>query len=481
MKILKYILILFCVLSITACFDDNTTLDTVRISEINIDTLKMQKIYNIDHHEQLTISTAGIVTETEEQLPLHFEWEVDYKLYSEEANLEYIGKEIGAFPVRLKVSNKHGSSFYEFTINVNTAYQTGIAILSENAEGIPMFSFMRELSDSELAAGKEKKFVTNCLQVNNPDAIFPKHPTDFGIRKEQVFICFKDEPAIYMLNGKMLNIENIVTDPSSEFIPEKLLIANSAARVAVVITPKGKVYQFGSVEGIILPHPKFTSEYAANIGLVASLGYQDATILWDAKESAIIDFYGGYYLFSTKDQGLDFSGHTPIALYDRDGQYFTMLTRKGDIFMKTSIAYTWMINDGYDENYKPINPRFGLSEDKVVISGSPKFNAQTPYAVSKILRCMYYADGNNIYRWFFNSGAFETKPWKTLDDIEGAQITAISISKDEKQLYVGVNRVSKDESKSGSLYILNSDTGKNEDKSPYLNIAYKPIRIMYKQ
>ena len=43
MKALKYILILLCSISLAACFDDDTAEDTVRISEISIDTLKLKK------------------------------------------------------------------------------------------------------------------------------------------------------------------------------------------------------------------------------------------------------------------------------------------------------------------------------------------------------------------------------------------------------------------------------------------------------
>lgn len=43
MKIIKYIPVVFCLLCAAACFEDESTMDTVRISEITIDTLKIQK------------------------------------------------------------------------------------------------------------------------------------------------------------------------------------------------------------------------------------------------------------------------------------------------------------------------------------------------------------------------------------------------------------------------------------------------------
>ena len=41
MKIIKYIPVVFCLLCAAACFEDESTMDTVRISEITIDTLKI--------------------------------------------------------------------------------------------------------------------------------------------------------------------------------------------------------------------------------------------------------------------------------------------------------------------------------------------------------------------------------------------------------------------------------------------------------
>ena len=212
MKTLKYLFFILCLPLFAGCFEDETTVDTVRISEISIDTLKMQKVYNIDQNEELLIPTEGLVSQSERQLPLTYEWEVNYKFYSDSSALRFTGNELGAFPARLKISNEHGSSFYEFTLNINSAYEKGIAILSDNSEGEPLLSIMRELSDREIAEGKKRFFTTNCLAVNNPGVEFPRQPTDFRQRDKQLFISFKDKPSVYALNSKMLNVEKARAD-----------------------------------------------------------------------------------------------------------------------------------------------------------------------------------------------------------------------------------------------------------------------------
>ena len=238
---MKYLFFILCLPLFAGCFEDETTVDTVRISEISIDTLKMQKVYNIDQNEELLIPTEGLVSQSERQLPLTYEWEVNYKFYSDSSALRFTGNELGAFPARLKISNEHGSSFYEFTLNINSAYEKGIAILSDNSEGEPLLSIMRELSDREIAEGKKRFFTTNCLAVNNPGVEFPRQPTDFRQRDKQLFISFKDKPSVYALNSKMLNVENIITDGNPDFIPERLLVVH-IGRIDCKLWPANGVY-----------------------------------------------------------------------------------------------------------------------------------------------------------------------------------------------------------------------------------------------
>ena len=92
MKTLKYLFFILCLPLFAGCFEDETTVDTVRISEISIDTLKMQKVYNIDQNEELLIPTEGLVSQSERQLPLTYEWEVNYKFYSDSSALRFTGQ-----------------------------------------------------------------------------------------------------------------------------------------------------------------------------------------------------------------------------------------------------------------------------------------------------------------------------------------------------------------------------------------------------
>ena len=79
---LKYLYIWLIGLLAIGCFDDDTTVDTVRISEVAIDTNSLQKEYNRDKNQTLVIDITSYVTQKEKDLPLTFQWDMDYKFYS---------------------------------------------------------------------------------------------------------------------------------------------------------------------------------------------------------------------------------------------------------------------------------------------------------------------------------------------------------------------------------------------------------------
>ena len=70
-----------------------------------------------------------------------------------------------------------------------------------------------------------------------------------------------------------------------------------------------------------------------------------------------------------------------------------------------------------------------------------------------------------------------TESWATIDDIPNAEITTMAISPDESQVYVGAYR-SDESGENGYVYIYDTRTGRLINS--YKNVAYKPIKIMYK-
>ncbi len=149
--------------------------------------------------------------------------------------------------MRVKVSNEHSSAFYEFKLHINSPYEEGITVLSESGDGTGMLSFMRQMADGTMG-----NFETHCLTMNNRE-VFPKSPTDMAKRLSQLFISYKNDPSVYVVNAKTFELENIVKAPEfSDFLPVVMMLPDNEARTAVAISENGKVYNLASMEGLIL-------------------------------------------------------------------------------------------------------------------------------------------------------------------------------------------------------------------------------------
>ena len=463
----KYLYIWLIGLLAIGCFDDDTTVDTVRISEIAIDTNSLQKEYNSDKNQTLVIDITPYVTQKEKDLPLTFQWDMDYKFYSDSSVLYVDCQDLGTFPMRVKVSNEHSSAFYEFKLHINSPYEEGITVLSESGDGTGMLSFMRQMADGTMG-----NFETHCLTMNNPGEVFPKSPTDMAKRLSQLFISYKNDPSVYVVNAKTFELENIVKAPEfSDFLPVVMMLPDNEARTAVAISENGKVYNLASMEGLILTHTILTSTYSS-VQHSYFGGYQPYYYLWDVNQHTIC-YYNGYTAEYCQYFGPIWNGdHDVIAIFENEkGSSFTVLTELNGEIWKTSLSNTIY---KLDDNYQKASVDY---RDVQRVIANPVLKKEDPKVASPSYQCLFYAQGNKIYRWYYSSTSFPTESWATIDDISNAEITTMAISPDESQVYVGAYR-SDESGENGYIYIYDTRTGRLINS--YKNVAYKPIKIMYK-
>lgn len=472
---MKYIFTLLIGLIVASCFDDDSTLDTRRISEISIDTITLKKdygisedkIYNLDKNEVFNLDITKYVTQTDKTMPLFYAWDMDYAMISDSSVLHLVGEKLGIFPMRVKVSNEHGSAFFQFSLSVNSPYEEGIIVLSEASDKTSMLSFLRTGSGGTLSGSRD--FETHCLTLNNPEIIFPKAPTDVGKRENQLFISFKEEPSIYIVNTKTFEVENTVKAPEyPDFVPERLLLPDNTARTALALCENGKIYNLASMEGIILPHESLTSTYS--LAHTCFGEYSLLYYIWDTDFGSLC-YYNGYYTSYFQDFGPVWDGdHVPVAMFeDKKDDSFTVLTTLNDVFWKTTLGNNIFL---YDEDYNLVG--IDIRDQKAVGGSAPLETA--PYVGSPLYQELIYAVGNKLYRWYYSDPAFPTAAWAEID-LAGAEITSLALSPDQKQLYVGVCQPG-ESGLNGSLYVLDSNRG--TVVTSYKNIGYKPVKIMYK-
>lgn len=85
MNLSKYFTLFFLVAIIMSCYKDNSTVDTLVLSDIDvvIDNLESEVI-DIEKNETLTIDP--LVKQSGKEWPLTYEWQIDYEVVSTEKN-----------------------------------------------------------------------------------------------------------------------------------------------------------------------------------------------------------------------------------------------------------------------------------------------------------------------------------------------------------------------------------------------------------
>lgn len=162
-------------------------------------------------------------------------------------------------------------------MNVNSPYEEGIAVLSQDADGKSMLSFMLTPTES----GAERHFTSDdCFAVNNEDTRFASNAIDMVQSSGSLIIACQgaegwqsdpqkgrgsDVPTIYYLNEKTLVAENILTvSEYDDFKPTRLIIPSVGAEGVAypILCENGSVYEFSTTEGAISKPTKLQSKYA---------------------------------------------------------------------------------------------------------------------------------------------------------------------------------------------------------------------------
>lgn len=173
MKIIRYVLMMWVLLGMASCVKDDSTDGTGAISEILIEEGSIQDLYDIDKNQVLTITPK--CKQTNMDKPLSYTWEINQDVYSTTPEFVYTGDRLGTYKCRLIVQNEDGKTFFPFTLNVNSPYEEGITVLSHDAQGKSMLSFMLK----QRVTGVEDHFEDgDCFALNNPDMTFAPNVSD---------------------------------------------------------------------------------------------------------------------------------------------------------------------------------------------------------------------------------------------------------------------------------------------------------------
>lgn len=461
----KFILLTILPLLLVSCYKDDTTADTRVLSEIGVVFNEVKApVFNIDKNEVLTIDP--VISQTENQKDLKFQWEINYAVVSTEKKLVYPCVKLGSFIVRLKVSNEDGSTYKSFTLNVNSPYEEGLMVLAENESGDGTLSFMRKYTDAEIAAGKVESFESNCFTKNNPGLILGKNPTDIAKKGRQVFITSRTEKKIYMMNDKTFELEAEVTAfDLPDFKPLKIILPDNAGREALILCEQGKLYKFSVLEFLVSPN----GIYPALVSDKTAFGFdnnQTYRYVWNPTSSRIEQIT--YSTTTVRNTGTKFVGTNLIQFFYANSA--TLDDERLYVITNTSgspSVYRKTVFDNFDlaAPMEEVNLTGGISS---TLTTTSIIHSNATY------KKLIYANGNKIYSWFYTTTDSQAPPFITLD---AGVVTGMTQNADGKLLYVGVYNAAAPGLK-GSIYVYNMDTGVLITK--YEGVTDKPVKLFYK-
>ena len=475
--------------SLVSCFKDDTTLGTGAISEITIEGIS--KVYNINQNDTLTITPQ--IIQTNQPKEITYTWEMDLEHYSDSCCFVFVGRQFGSYNCRFIVENSDGKAFFPFVVHVNTIYEEGLTILSKDANGKAMLSFMLTPPDGNpIGFMKGDQF-----SINNEEP-FADNPTDMLQSDGRLIIACQGSndgsmPAtIYSLNEKTFFLENMASAPSfTDFKPVVLGIPSEAyaGRPYPIICEGGHTYEYSTNEAVIskptlLP---YTYSQSAFVYTKGKGGYN--FLCWDKEIGALCQVYDGYkpyyygqeYHMSRESIEEDEKNN---PLYGHE--FLTMaLVEQHDTIKTTprALVVTKDVDEAYNitllsiEFWESANGKVEMIGETKRLRGELTLSENTPRVANKLYASLLFANGNKVCSWSYTNKVFKVDKLKTIGS-ESAIITALALSADQKQTYVAFYEPEQT-GLNGSVWVI--DTDKLTILSKYDNVCYQPVKIMYKK
>lgn len=506
MKLKNILTIALLATSLTSCFEDETTMGTGAISEILIDSTSIQKVYNINKNETLIITP--VISQTNKEKDVTYTWEINLETYSHDQEFVYEGKELGSYLCRLIVENSDGKSFFPFELHVNSPYEEGITLISKDADGNSMLSFMLTPADGSEPTG----FIAgDQFRTNNTDITFAANPADMVQSSGSLIVACQGtedgtSPAtIYYLNEKTFVVENVITAPEfPDFKPTLLGIPSQGYQGISypVLCEGGNVYEFSPTEGALIKPVKMPYTYAQT-----TINYDEGSassynlIFWDKAINALCLIYNGYQYYCGRPYHTERDSiiNNPAVNFFNGQQIRKMVLieqKKGSIGRPKILVITnnmaglyyralisvdfWEWDSEKNEAVLKFESNQSQGYDMCGF-GALSLTETTPCVANDTYHTLLYAEKNKIKQWYFRYQPLPhitaAKDFQTIGS-ESAIITSIILSEDHSHTYVAFYEPDQP-GLNGSVWVI--DTDKGTVLKQYNNICYQPVKIMYKK
>lgn len=133
------------------------------------------------------------------------------EIISDTRTINHTFSKVGSFLLRLKVDNGESIKFKYFTLNVNSGYDEGVAILSNDESGNGSLAFVKTLTADEIARGEQQVysniFSVEGAELKNGTALYMSDNTYGGVTYSGFLIATDDaDGTIYHMDCKTFEL-----------------------------------------------------------------------------------------------------------------------------------------------------------------------------------------------------------------------------------------------------------------------------------
>ena len=398
---------------------------------------------------------------------------------SESRTIDYTFPKVGSFLLRLKVDNGESIAFKFFTLNVNSGYDEGVAILSNDGNGDASLTFVKTLTADEAAKGERQVF-TNIFSVDgktlrNGTSLFIADNTYRDVTYSGFLIATDDEDGTiyhmdcktfeYYMSVKMSDFGTSCAEFGGEYAEDK------ASFGCFFRAKDNRVFRYDMNGGFINEMTDISLRPDRIMSAVNRTGVSAKT-------------YRTPFFFDRNTVGTRKSSSAGPRYCSEEGWDVVnvAVARSNDSYPVKVLLRSQAYPDSCRIMAGPTNWSFwkkvgGFESSSVSMDSESKFVTTTAASDA------YYIYGNAIYRWNMTS-APGSRPAITLPSGEIIRDIAVNYkgrpaaSGGEDLLYVVTCNPSRTGEHKGSLYVYRfADDSK---VASYEGICDDPVSVIYK-
>lgn len=401
------------------------------------------------------------------------------EVISDKPDIQYTFTRIGQYILRLKVDNGESIEFKYFTLNVNSGWDEGLLILSNDDAGNGALTFIKKRTEDEVAADAQEIWDDIFLTLN-PEAtplskvtdMFMADHTAKDIQYAALLISTDDDQGrIYNLDPKTLQL-NIINTMQPEFG------TSTAAFAGVEASGSSHFYTFMRGKDQSLYRYDLFGSFLTEMSDVSKFGgaVKSKTLVYNSNRKGIM--YNANRMFrrnnsTAKEYVWELDGYDIVNICTaRSASYCYILFRSQadpSRYMIKRIS-AGLTNTKFTDVIDFTADNLAMDENSITVGS---LNSSD----------VYYTYNNSVYRWGLTT-APASSPVITLP--EGEEICDMATNymdeygdgTEETLLYIATYNPSRASEKKGSVYVY--DIATQTLQKSYEGICDRPVRLMYK-